>query len=883
MSKRLLRVFAAPVVFLLLITTAQVQAGVSGKISGVVEDALTGEPIVGATVRVVGLNLVTTTDDDGEYFLIDVPVGKYDISVTHIGFEVLVKKGVRVLLDLTTPLDFSIQQVAVELERKVVVHASAPVIQKDLTASRSIYTADRLSTLPNTISVQSVLTNYPGVVVDNGNNMHVRGGRSDQVTYYLDGFSVQDPFVANSGLRIMPSALEELSLTSGGFTAEYGEALSGVVSAVTREGGSFYKGKLRFYESFTKPYDVATGDWKSLTRNDNRSGAFNLSGPIPGLNPERYTFFAAGEYLRNNTWLPHNWRISYTGMTKLSLQPSPKFKIKTNFTYYKADGALYTHRDVNNVSYDFNLDGLPVFETEAYLAGVSGSYILGDNLVLSAGVNRFSTFFHSAPKELMGMYWDQWPGYADGTIDDNNYNNLADYSDPYWLTGFTQGDDFNPTYSRREAAYNSVTSSLIAQLSKSNELKTGVEYRRYAVDRDLMQFYNTNPYKERYTSNPINASWYVQDKLEYDDFVVNVGLRWDYRNNDISYNITPESTVAVYKRADSKSRLAPRVGVSFPISEKTVMHFNYGVYYQVPVYQYMYFNLDGDLSSGLPILGNPDLNPERNAAFELGLDHLIGNDLRVDVTAYYKDITDLVTTRELTTVGTGNPVTIFDNGDYGSVKGYDIAIEKLRLDGNFSASVAYSYMIANGNGSTAMEPYYTYITDPDERPPVTEYPLDFDQRHTVTAVAEYNVPRDWSSRIFGIPMPGAWGVTFVGYYGSGMPYTKTDASGNRLGERNEGRLPANQSVDMRFHKNFFVGPKANVLSFFIEVDNLFDRRNVINVYSRTGLPDDDNNVVGTGFALDMQEQLTRLDRLYDHDPQNYSAPRTIRTGLEFNF
>jgi hypothetical protein len=227
-------------------------------------------------------------------------------------------------------------------------------------------------------------------------------------------------------------------------------------------------------------------------------------------------------------------------------------------------------------------------------------------------------------------------------------------------------------------------------------------------------------------------------------------------------------------------------------------------------------------------------------------------------------------------------VTKFDNGDYGSVKGYDVAIEKLRLEGNFSASVSYSYMIANGNGSTAMEPYYTYITDPDEKPPVTEYPLDFDQRHTLTAVAEYRVPREWSSSLFGIPIPGAWGITFVGYYGSGMPYTKTDASGNRLGERNEGRLPANQSVDMRFNKNFFIGPKAKVLTFFVEVDNLFDRRNVLNVYSRTGLPDDDNNVVGA-VSASMQAELTRLDRLYDHDPQNYSAPRTVRTGLEFNF
>ncbi len=886
MGKRLLQALAAPVVFLLLCSTPSVYAGVSGKISGVVEDAATEAPLIGATVRVVGLNVATTTDEDGEYFLIDVPVGEYDLSVTHVGFEVLIKKGVRVLVDLTTPVDFAIRQVAVNLDRQVVVTAANPVIQRDLTASRSIYTAERLGTLPNTVSIQSVLTNYPGVVIGKANEMHVRGGRSGQVTYYLDGFSVQDPFVANSGIRIMPSALEELSLISGGFAAQYGEALSGVVNAVTREGGSAYQGKIRYYEGLTRPYDVTTGDWKRLEFVDNRSASFNISGPIPGLDSRRYTFFAAGEYLRNNGSLPHNGQISYTGIAKLSMQPTSRLKLKANVTYYEADGERYDHRDVNGRSYDLNLDGLPSFKTDAYLIGISGNYALSERTILSARLNRFKTSTLAAPTHLMDLHWSEWPQYLDGTISEVNYNNEADYSDPLWLTGFTSGDDYEPTYSLREAKYNSLSTTMISQIAKSNEVKAGAEIRRYDVFRDFRQFYNTNPYVELYSSNPVYAAVYAQDKLEYKDFVVNMGLRLDYRNNDISYNtnpsVTPEVDPPVYKEADSKTRIAPRLGISFPITENSVMHFNYGIYYQVPIYQYMYFNLEGDLSSGLPIVGNPDLDPEQTTSFELGLDHLIGDDLRIDLTAYYKDITDLVTTRSSTRVGANNPVTYFDNGDYGSVKGYDIAIERLRLDGNFSATVSYSYMIATGNGSNALEPYYTYINDPNELQPVTEYPLDFDQRHTLTAMLDYRVPRDWSARVFGVPIPGAWGLTLVGYYGSGMPYTKTDAQGNRLGERNEGRLPANYSVDLRFNKDFHFGTRKYFMSFFLEVDNLFDRRNIINVYARTGLPDEDNYIVGAGLALDQQE-LDYLDYLYDHDPQNYSAPRTIRTGLEFNF
>ncbi len=872
-----------------LMVSSQVLAAVSGKISGSVIDSKTGKPIVGATVRVEGTSTVTKTDDDGEYFIISLPSGKWDVAATHVGFEPITKKGVRVLVDLTTPVDFVMKPATVELGQHVIVRATEPIIKKDLTASKVIFTSDRLRTLPNIITVQSVLTNYPGVVVDRDNSMHVRGGRSGQVSYYFDGFSVQDPFVARSGIHIIPSALEELSLASGGYTAEYGEALSGVVSAVTREGGSKYHGGVKMYEGATHAYDVTTGEWSKLKRIGNRAVAFNLSGPIPGADPKRYTFFTAGEYLTDATHLPHNGTISYTGTAKVAVQPAPKMKLKSNVTFYEADGDVYDHRDVNGRSYDFNLDGLRGFKKESYLVGVTGNYAFNEKILLTTSFNAFSTYTKSAPNHLMDLYWDQWPGYEvdsngnyNGTIDDDNYGNDRDFSDPQQVVGFTTGADFDPTYRRRESKYNAFQASLLAQVNKWNQIKTGLEYRKYDIDWDFKQFYNDNPYGEKYTSRPTYASAYIQNKMEYDHFVINLGLRYDYRNADISYNVTPEQIAATYKKADSKSRISPRLGVSFPISEKSVMHFNYGVYYQVPQYTFLYTNLQGDISTGYPLLGNPDLEPEQTTSYELGLDHLIGEELRLDVTAYYKDIEDLVTTRSSFKVA-GMAVTHFTNADYGSVKGIDVSLEKLPLSGYFSASIAYGYMIATGNGSYALEPYYTFLTSiEDTLAPVTEYALDFDQRHTVTMVLSYRVPGDWRGRFLGVKLPSAWGLTMVGHYGSGLPYTATDASGNRLGERNEGRLPANYAVDLRFSKDFPFGTAGYPLSLFVEVDNLFNRRNVIDVYSRTGQPDDDGVQTGAGLALD-QEELDQFDRLYDHDPQHYSPPRTIRAGFEINF
>ena len=162
LSKRLSCLAAVLCLLLSAGLALSASAKVSGKISGVVEDKLTGDPLVGATVRVLGTDLVTQTDEDGEYYIIGVPVGKYDLAVTHVGFETVTKKEVRVLLDLTTPVDFTVTQATSELDEEMVVYASAPLIQKDLTASRVIFTEERLRNLPNITTVQAILTNYPG-------------------------------------------------------------------------------------------------------------------------------------------------------------------------------------------------------------------------------------------------------------------------------------------------------------------------------------------------------------------------------------------------------------------------------------------------------------------------------------------------------------------------------------------------------------------------------------------------------------------------------------------------------------------------------------------------------------------------------------------------
>nr|NIO11470.1 hypothetical protein [Deltaproteobacteria bacterium] len=303
----------------------------------------------------------------------------------------------------------------------------------------------------------------------------------------------------------------------------------------------------------------------------------------------------------------------------------------------------------------------------------------------------------------------------------------------------------------------------------------------------------------------------------------------------------------------------------------------------------MFTNLQADLSTGFPLVGNPDMEAEKSVSYELGINHAFREDMTLKVTTYYKDLTNLASTRQI--VYAGGSYTQYTNADFGSVKGVDVTWTKRPDRSNLSGSVNYSYMIAKGNASTAYEGYYDYFTQGTSAPvwPVREYPLSFDQRHTLTVNLDYRVPRHWQGRFLGMSLPSAWGLNVLGKYGSGLPYTKTDDQGNRIGALNEGRMPATYTVDLKFNKDFYLFSDKDLhLSLFTEVENLFDRRNVIHVYSNTGKPNDDGRhyeltADPDGDGPYSAEDVNYYYRLLAKDPQNYDAPRTLRWGLEFVF
>ncbi|MEE9443945.1 MAG: TonB-dependent receptor [candidate division Zixibacteria bacterium] len=872
--------------FLILLCVSNALGSTTGKIAGIVANAETGEELKGATIRVQGTRIATMTDPDGEFYIINLPVGVYTLDISILGYESAIVQQVRVLMDLTTPVEINLNISPVDLNKSVTVYAKRPLIQRDKTSSGAIVTRDDIMVLADARNVSSIISNMSGAVVGGDNAIHVRGGRWGTLSYFFDGFSIQDPFYSTMGMRIVPDALEELSLTSGGLAPEYGEALAGVVNAITREGTDEFRGRLKIFDGASHRYDVYTGDFSGLERINNHSISLDLSGPIGNFGGRTATFFTALEYERDDGYLPHNRYKSYSGVGKIVAYPTDKTKLTFNGAYYTSNEQRYDHRDNNLMSYDFNLDGSGKYEDKSYLFGIKFDYNKSSNTVYSFKANKFRTERKLAPEHLFDLYWKDWPGYREdengdynGTIQDSNYVRSPEYY--YW--GYTTGDDFFPVYKERWSAYSGASFSLLSQLDKFHQLKFGWDLRHYELHWDSRQFFNAMPYGETYTAFPWIGAAYLQDKIELNDLIVNIGMRFDYLNSDAKYWNDPIEH-DFKKNAKAKYQVSPRLGISHPVSENSVLHFNYGYLFQPPQGVIMYTNLKGELDSGFPLFGNPDLKAEKSIYYELGLAQLLNENIRMQVTTYYKDISNMVGAREV--VDGINNYTVYTNSDYGSTKGVDLILETTNQK-LFNWSLNYSYMIARGNASDPNDWYYNYYTIPnvDDRLeiPTREYPLAYDQRHSLSAVIDFRVPRFEKLRVLGKELPSAWGINLLARYGSGLAYTRTDKNGRPVGSLNDERLSSTIRFDSRFNKDFFLTDNNDsYLTLYVEVVNMFNRKNVRRVYTSTGKPDDDGYEVLNVLSATYEEEVL-YHSLLERDPQNYEPPRQLRFGLEINF
>jgi hypothetical protein len=217
-----------------------VRADATGKIAGQVTDAVTGESLQAVNVIVDGTMLGAAADQNGDYFILNIPPGEYVLRASMIGYDVTVVTNVLVQVNLTTRINIALTPTILE-GQVVVIVAERPVVELGVASTQSILTGEELGALP-LAQFKNIVDTQMGIRDVDSRGIFIRGSRQSAVSLMLDGAETRDNVDNQIYTRVNPDEVEQVEILTGGFDAEHGNATAGVISVVTKEGGNSYSG-----------------------------------------------------------------------------------------------------------------------------------------------------------------------------------------------------------------------------------------------------------------------------------------------------------------------------------------------------------------------------------------------------------------------------------------------------------------------------------------------------------------------------------------------------------------------------------------------------------------------------------------------------------------
>ena len=945
----------ASAVLLCLFWVMPAAAQTTGKIAGTITDATTGESLPGVNVLIDGTTQGTATDLDGRFVIIGVRPGTYTIVASFIGFATQRQQGVQVNVDLTTTVDFALREEVFEGE-EIVVTADAIRVRKDLTSSEARVTAESIDRLP-VQELNQVLNVQAGITERDG--LHIRGGRSSEVVVMVDGVPVTDTYDGSTAIELENEGIQELQIISGTFNAEYGNAMSGVINVVTKEGRSDRFGGT--FEAYTGSYLVPGEGGEDLVRGTNADeftseGGFpysqadiysylpveplhynNLNASFEGpLLTDRLTFFVFGRYFNNDGWLYganiYNPDGTFGDSTLVPMNTFEKFSWQGNLKYQLTNNAFINLIGVGSSSqandlglgndrYQFhrwNPGGVPTFFEDGFDVKLKFTHLLSARTFYTLNV---ATFFKKAERYRFEALSN--PGYNDFLINPPDSVEVlpgvvqeVQLGSNRFARGGTDLGRFN-----RETRSFFVKADLTSQLSQHHLVKAGFEARLDRLSLDdfslipatdasgqvVEPFEPVAPPEESFQFRsfdgvePITASVYLQDKIEYENFIVNAGVRLDYFDSRAQVPADPEdpNIITPFKKvnifrdlngdgiitdeeerddnrltredreaywwedAEAKFQVSPRLGVAYPITEEGVIHFSWGHFLQIPTLNRLFDNFGYKVpreSGQHGPFGNPDLSAQRTVMYEIGLKQAVG-DFVIDVTAYNRDVRSWVSTsRLIETELPGVTYVVFANRDYANTRGVTLSLSRA-FTNNWGFDLNYTYQVVEGSNSNPDEEFFA--SQSNEEPRLTLLALGWDQRHKVAG----------SFYVGG----AGWGASLLGVWGSGFPYTPSFPEAAIFGSdvppefpTNSRRQPSSFQVDVDAYKEFTFGrlrPRV-----FVQIFNLFNAQNAVSVFDDTGEPD-----------ITFSAPIVSADPGFFMRPNFFSEPRRAHLGVRFQF
>lgn len=985
-----------PILFFLF--HSNIMAGNSGKIQGSVIDKKTGEKLPGANVTIIGTTYGSATNLNGEYFILQVPPGEYTLKFSVIGYKDFIVQDVKVSSELTTRIDAELEETTLDIGGVVVVIAQRPVIQKDVTASIQFLGAEEMIRLP-VIDAKEGLFVQAGVFLDpipvvgglgsagRGETRYsIRGGSQDEIKWFFDG--VRTASLVNgradwggSFTNLNMNSIQEVQIMTGGFTAEYGEAQSGVISVVTKEGGEKFNASIDYIYGFPGQHHFGNylydpGTQKEFIDNTLPDGSLNpawwtpyrqnqiydyrkipdhtlyasFGGPLLTLNEIPVRFFLSTQFKRQAYSLPHPRPSRNTENLFFNLSTRGKdIRLRLNGTYnHDAHSTLQENGDFTSQAKYYRGWGSLIDTYNWSLAGLF-THVVNNDLFYELKLSSYNIDFHESPSEFTELGRSKNPtlfGFM-------RYDGYED--EPF--------DQFSPVLKNKVSSGDvSLVGNLNWQFNSSNLLKAGFEFRYNTYsEKESSRFpsFTENPddwinrgLNETY--HPLQFAFYIQNKMEFESMILNIGLRYDYfdpnrmwfeRSNyfnlaiDPLYDATKDpdldqvdslgrvkysyENVLNKKRIPAKSynMISPRFGVSFPITENSLLHFNYGHYYQMPpldqMFEFLYFkpvNLvekiiaerilaaqqgrepnhipsnDGDPERVVAYTVEP-LKPQKTIMFEVGIKHNFSDFIVLDVTAFYKDVFDQTDERVglfdrsvkgydpfKNQISPNQSFAAFFPGDYGDSRGFEISLRSLfskymNIDLNYSfsksttgrASPKRVTFDANGNAT------YEWDTEVNKRIPTER---SFSRPHILRANLFLSYPEPEENSVINSIMSGM-SLSILYRFVSGQTFTYLQPN-DPPDTYDNYRYPASHNVDLKIDKLIKISG-SHEFTVYLQITNLLNTKNLRSYGDVVFDANATKDYVESG-------KISSVDASgYDISWQNYYDKRRFYFGVKYSF
>ena len=497
--------------------------------------------------------------------------------------------------------------------------------------------------------------------------------------------------------------------------------------------------------------------------------------------------------------------------------------------------------------------------------------------------NLTSTGDFKLPQEFLhggidgaGTFGGQTRQYQGGTA------YYTDEANPIFIT---DGSDFNSFVDSRNDVY-SVDFDVTSQRYEGHWMKSGVRLVYNDLQNETL-FQPARTQQDRFTGefqlglarniyhtfNP-EASFYVQDRWEYEGMVLNGGFRWDMFSPGSAASIDVKNEELDRNVFKYKHAVSPRLGFAFPITDRDGFHFHYGRFVQFPSRQFLFASQS--TVGNLGTLGNPNLDAELTVQYQAGVNHQFNDFLAATFAVYNRDIYGLISATQVTDEATGNVLARYINKAYGNARGLELTLDR-RMHNRWSFSVNYTYAFADGVASDQ-----NFGANPNglEFLPNQELPLNWDQRHAVAMSLRVAEPNVWATS-----------VTFD--YGSGFPWTpffRFERRQDPLLENSE-RFPATYSLNLQAERNVnFYGQR---LVLYLQGRNLLNEDVVQGTQVNLNPGPTRATVAGNSYLTETGKYGNAYlfdvdgDNINDfvpmNDPRVFGQHRLFRVGLGWFF